>query len=360
MRSYRVLSSGFVSSSTSTSRDRAAEIRSHDTANQPDHRGLCRDQRFKVFLFFILFFASPLLALLSSLTSAPLILNLPSLPFHPSSSRLSYLDLPLFLSQTHPSFSSQLLILFLACLWPSFYFVFCCPSFVFVTKAEKRGWGLQKKPRYLCPFFSSSYSSLPFLLTLMPHPLSLFLLLQPRRPPHLQLTLISVIERIVCSPAECLGRQFGCSQSNQLRSHRPRLPFNLWFSAWYTRSPFQLTAASIFIIANCSDRCVRTVQFIWRRCRHQGQSSHMWSKRKIHPQVSAFCEFTISVMSNTSSHFHCYLKAGDMRRMCEKLLTFDPSYRYETLQRKERERIRGCRKQESEGSQVVAAIRGDN
>lgn len=262
--------------------------KSEDTANQPDHRGLCRNQRFKVFLFFILFFASPLLALLSSLTSPPLILDLPSLPFHPSSSsRLSYLDLPLFLSQTHLSFSSRLLILFLSCLWPSFYFVFCCPSFIFVTKAEKEK-KKQKKPHYLCPFFSSSYTPLPFLLALMPQPLSLFLLLQPRRPPHLQLTLISVIGRIFCSPAECLGRQLGCSQSNQLRSHRPRLPFNLWFSAWHTRSLFQLTPASVFISANCSDRCVRTVQFIWRRRRHQGRSSLMWSKRKIHPQVSAF------------------------------------------------------------------------
>lgn len=240
--------------------------------------------------FFSLSFSLLLLFLLSSHLSPPLPSSSTCPPF-PFTPLLLLASVTLIFLYSCPKPTSP----FQADFWSSFclvsgllFILFSVVPLLFLLQKQKRKKKKQKKPHYLCPFFSSSYTPLPFLLALMPQPLSLFLLLQPRRPPHLQLTLISVIGRIFCSPAECLGRQLGCSQSNQLRSHRPRLPFNLWFSAWHTRSLFQLTPASVFISANCSDRCVRTVQFIWRRRRHQGRSSLMWSKRKIHPQVSAF------------------------------------------------------------------------
>lgn len=141
---------------------------------------------------------------------------------------------------------------------------------------------------------------------------------------------------MVCSPAA--HSQSPAKQSAALLSARDcHLTYDLLLG------PFQLTIAYTFISANCSDHCVHSVKETVRdEGAHKDKELRTEQKERKLPTGCRLCKFTISVMSKTSNHFRCYLKAGDMRREREKLLTFDPSCRYEMLLRKERERIRGC------------------
>lgn len=56
------------------------------------------------------------------------------------------------------------------------------------------------------------------------------------------------------------------------------------------------------------------------------------------PAGFGLCKFTVDVIKK--KHTSCYLKADNMRRKCEELLTFDCSCRYEAGPREEREEMR--------------------